>query len=213
MCRSCRSSTVARPDVGDAGPDHGGPDAGDAGRVLDAGSCQIGDGGLVPAGTWLDRQSALMCYLRSQPEPRWLGRSGWWADLRGVHIRAVPQSSDSPRPLACVASSRLPSLGCINGTAGSTCDGEFGESKAGCIGGFCNDAGRCEIDQNLGYAASCGDSRPPNPCAQGLCCMDAGFDGLVDGGALVLRAHRRWREDSAFRTAPSATPRPTAARD
>ena len=146
-----------RPDVGDAGAD-GGPDAGDAGRVPDAGSCQIGDSGLVAAGTWLDPTigSCVLCDPSLNPV-------GWTA-LDGGQIcegfTSMQTFGPPVLPVSGLCGIFDSSLGCLAATAGSGCDGELAEPKAGCVGGFCNDAGWCEIDQNPGYAASCGDSHP-----------------------------------------------------
>jgi hypothetical protein len=74
---------------------------------------------------------------------------------------------------------------CLVTYAAGFCDGDF----YGCPGGFCNDAGWCEVDQNLGWFDSCSGllgmltvATVSNPCAQGPCCLDAGYGGIPDGG-------------------------------
>ena len=157
----------------------GGRDAGDAGELLDAGTCRIGDAGPIPAGTWLDAfyGSCTICDPSLDP-------NGWTVFDAGE----VCESFSSVQPhgsLAVPTSGRcapmptFPFASCNWGTAGSTCNDSDG---FGCGGGFCNDAGWCEVDQNLGYIDSCGDSNPPNPCAEGPCCLDAGFEGIPGGG-------------------------------
>ena len=161
----------------------GGPDAetepGDAG-VLDAGRCLI-DGSLVPAGTWLGDQFVGSCVICNPS----LNPDGWTAldggetceGFTSVQWRGFPTM-----PYSGLCQFWEGEVACLAATPGSTCDGQFRDLKTGCVGGFCGDAGWCEVDQNLGWAASCGDSIPANTCAQGPCCMDAGFEGFVDGG-------------------------------
>ncbi len=160
----------------DGGPDAG--DGGDAGAVLDGGTCRIGDAGPIPAGTWLDTfyGSCTIC------DPS-LNADGWTV-LDGGQICQGFASVQPYGPLvvpfvAVCRDDRPPFRDCAGGTAGSTCNEVDG---FGCGGGFCNDAGWCEVDQNLGWFASCGYSNPPNPCAHGPCCIDAGFEGIPDGG-------------------------------
>jgi hypothetical protein len=77
-----------------------------------------------------------------------------------------------------------PYTACAFFTGGQLCGDD-----APCAGGFCDDAGACEIDQVLGFVTEC---FPPqfssDACATGPCCLDAGDGfggwccGLVDGG-------------------------------
>jgi hypothetical protein len=164
----------------DGGPDAG-PDAGDTG-VQDAGSCLI-DGKLVPAGTWLEGAFVGSCVIcnPSMNEDDWTVLDG------GQPCEALTSVQPYGPPTLPFSGfcGVLDSLECIADLAGGGCgqvtDGET-EAKCGCIGGFCNDAGWCQVNENLGYSTSCGDPVYANPCAQGPCCLDAGFAGLVNGG-------------------------------
>lgn len=181
----CLQTTTIVPIVDSGEPPDGaldgGPDAGDAGEVLDAGTCRIGEAGPIPAGTWLDAfyGSCTIC------EPS-LNPSGWTVLDAGEVCEQFDTAQYHLGPLVVPTSGRCSQLfafpfgACNWGTAGSTCNEADG---FGCGGGFCNDAGWCEVNQNLGWFDACGPtSDPPNPCAQGPCCLDAGFEGAPDGG-------------------------------
>jgi len=164
---------------GGPGAGDGGRDAGprDAGATLDTGPCRIGDGGLVAAGAWLstDIGSCIVCDPGLNP-------NGWTALDAGQAcewFNYVHEGGPFDVPLSgvCATFAAPPFLGCISSSG--TCDGQH----APCAGGFCGDAGYCELDQNLGWPTECwAGPEHPNLCAQGPCCMDAGFEGIPNGG-------------------------------
>jgi hypothetical protein len=163
----------------------GGRDAGNAG---DAGTCRVGDGGIVGAGTWLSLlyMSCAICDPDLNPD-------GWTVLDAGQACEGFVQLGAPDYPLTTPFSGVCRASGdpvfyttCYGLSSGKTgCNGVIPI----CMGGFCNDAGWCEVDQNLGPVDACGvglsgaaGSPQANPCAQGPCCPDAGIFGVVGGG-------------------------------
>jgi hypothetical protein len=167
--------------------------------ALDAGTCEI-DGGVFEAGTWQDvvYGSCAVCDPASSP-------TGWTvldagSVCEGMTYNSPESGTAQDTPVGsgrCALGPQLESplsFGCLFSGPGGECGEEVGE-ESGCIGGFCSDAGRCEIDQNLGFATYCGGNF--NQCAEGPCCLDAGTNGmalagwccgLIDGGVKTCLA-------------------------
>jgi hypothetical protein len=170
--------------VGDGGRDGG--NAGDAGTMPDAGTCRVGDGGFVGAGTWLSilYMSCVICDPGLNPDG-WTVLDAGQACDGFLPLRLMDDPSTIPFTGVCIVRDSYPLPICYGLTPGATgCNGAI----PACVGGFCNDAGWCEVNQNLGILNACGPgtsgaagSPQANPCAQGPCCLDAGFDGAVGG--------------------------------
>ena len=155
---------------GDAGLD-GGEGTGDAGVLPDAGTCRIGDGGLVAAGTWLSLLygSCIICDPSLNPD-------GWTVLDDGQVCEQVVSAQQSGPAISSISGV------CQSGhcaSIGGRCEGQ----DLPCYGGFCGDGGYCELDQNLGWLTQCWNGYThPNMCADGPCCFDAGVEGVPNGG-------------------------------
>jgi hypothetical protein len=141
---------------------------------LDAGTCVVDGGLVVEAGTWLAATfgSCVLC------DPT-ANANGWTYLDAGEACEVMVASSPSARFPTVPVTGRCGTNpnSCTFTGAGDACN-----DRVGCLGGFCNDAGWCSVDQNLGALTLCGAGPHPNPCAQGLCCLDAGVEGYPDGG-------------------------------
>jgi hypothetical protein len=189
---ACRGAPplVAVPDSGplfdlDSGPD-GGPDAGDAGDGgyhSDSG-CEIRDFGIIQAGYWLNLQHGSCTYCDPALNP-----NGWSVlDAGRPCLGFAREGYNSPSPtvpfegVCALDNGTGPLVMCGGAVAGSRCNLSQG---FGCQGSICNAAGWCEVTQNLGSFTACGRDGAivSNACADGPCCSDAGYFGVVpDGG-------------------------------
>jgi hypothetical protein len=167
----------------DSGPDSG-PDAGDAGDggYHSDGGCDI-NGTIQPNGIWLNLGlgSCTACDPSINP-------NGWTVLDSGQPCRGFVSATDFGEalsvavPFAGVCGFQYPFGSCGGARAGGSCDVSRG---FGCEGSVCNADGWCEVTQNLGWFTACGwaNSIPENACADGPCCGDAGYAGVIpDGG-------------------------------
>jgi hypothetical protein len=158
-------------DGGDAGADAGDTDAG---PPFDAGTCQI-DGGFVPAGAWKGNNACIVCEPTVNPRD-------WTVFDAGDPCEIFLQGTlNGPVNIAAPGICLFDPFFGFNCTAVGA--GNFCDAGTPCVGGYCSDAGWCVTDQDLGIDSVCdNDNMVPYTCAYGPCCLDAGLEGVPDGG-------------------------------